>query len=166
MNQPRAHDGPGPELASTPSSSRAQTDMPANDRPIEAPRPTPDAAPFWEAANEGRLLIKHCAECDRMHYPPRPFCPHCFSAGARWHECTGQGTLYAYSVVRRTEIPYAMAYVRLAEGPIMMTNIVDTPFSALRADMDVQVVFKASVSGQLIPMFKAASPIPQPGDTA
>ena len=27
--------------------------------------------PFWEAANEGRLVIQNCVSCDRLQNPPR-----------------------------------------------------------------------------------------------
>ena len=33
----------------------------------------PDALtqPFWDAANEGRLVIQHCHACDRLQHPRR-----------------------------------------------------------------------------------------------
>ena len=32
----------------------------------------PDALtqPFWDAANEGRLVIQHCHACNRLQHPP------------------------------------------------------------------------------------------------
>ena len=38
--------------------------------------------PFWEAANEGRLVIQYCADCDRLQHPPGRTCHVCGSDGA------------------------------------------------------------------------------------
>ncbi len=35
--------------------------------------------------------------------------------------------------MRRVDPPFALAYVTLAEGPTMMTNLVDCDFDALRS---------------------------------
>ena len=46
--------------------------------------------------------------------------------------------------------------VTLAEGPTMMTNIVDCDFDALRVGQPVNVVFKDTENGPPVPMFKPA----------
>jgi uncharacterized OB-fold protein len=58
--------------------------------------------------------------------------------------------------MRRAKEPYAIAYVTLAEGPTMMTNIVDCDFDALRVGQPVAVVFKDTENGPPVPMFKPA----------
>ncbi len=125
-------------------------------RPIDAPRQTPETESFWRAANDETLLIKHCDHCEKPHYPPRTLCPHCFSPATRWLRCSGHGTIYAFSIVRRTSIPYVMAYVKLEEGPIMMTNIVEVPFDTIAIGQAVAVTFRPSDNGQLVPMFTRA----------
>ena len=51
--------------------------------------------------------------------------------------------IYTYSVMRRgAPEPYAIAYVTLAEGPTMMTNIVDCDLDGIRIGQKVKVVFK------------------------
>ena len=30
--------------------------------------------PFWDAANEGRLVIQNCKACSRLRHPPAPTC--------------------------------------------------------------------------------------------
>ena len=64
-----------------------------------------------------------------------------------WRAASGKGTIYTYSVMRRAKEPYAIAYVTLAEGPTMMTNIVDCDFDALRVGQPVNVVFKDTENG-------------------
>ena len=65
--------------------------------------PTPDleTQPFWDGAEEGRLLIRHCNACGEDHFYPRPFCPKCWSDDVEWNEASGRATLYTWSIVHR-----------------------------------------------------------------
>jgi uncharacterized protein len=125
-------------------------------RTIPAPQPTAETQAFWDAASQGRLLIKKCAACGEPHHYPRPLCPFCFSDRTEWVPASGRGTLYSYSVMRRVPAPYAIAYVTLEEGPTMMTNIVDCDLGALRIGQSVRVVFKPTEGGPPVPMFTPA----------
>ena len=53
-------------------------------------------------------------------------------------------------------MPYAIAYVTLAEGPTMMSNIVDCDLDAIRIGQRVRLVFKPAENGQPVPMFTLA----------
>jgi uncharacterized protein len=130
--------------------------MMAKDRPIVTAEPSPETTAYWEAASRGKLLIKTCQDCGKPHFYPRTLCPFCFGERTVWQETAGTGTIYSYSVMRRAQIPYALAYVTLAEGPTMMTNIVDCDLDAIRIGQKVRVVFKMSESGQAVPMFTPA----------
>jgi hypothetical protein len=125
----------------------------AIERSILAPSPFPETAPYWQAAAEGKLLLKRCNSCHSYHFYPRVFCPFCFSAETEWREAAGTGTIYSFSVTRRAEIPYAIAYVTLTEGPTMITNIVDCELDAIRIGQSVRVVFKPAENNQPVPMF-------------
>lgn len=116
---------------------------------FDLPTPDEETAPFWEGVNDGRLLVKRCNACGEHHFYPRPFCPHCWSADVEWFEASGRATLYTWSVVYNNDLPpfnerlpYVAALVDLAEGPRMMTNIVDCPFDRLVADMPLEVVYE------------------------
>jgi uncharacterized OB-fold protein len=128
----------------------------AQDRKIIAPPVNPETQAFWDAASQGRLLIKKCNACGEVHFYPRNICPFCFSDQTEWQEASGRGTIYTYSVMRRTPIPYAIAYVELEEGPRIMTNIVDCDLDTIRIGQAVRLVFKASEGGQQVPMFAPA----------
>lgn len=125
----------------------------AQDRTLIAPLPFPETAPYWEAAAHGKLLLKHCTACGADHFYPRSICPFCFSDKTEWREAAGTGTIYSFSVTRRAEVPYAIAYVTLAEGPTMMSNIVDCDLDAIRIGQRVRLVFKPAENGQKVPMF-------------
>jgi uncharacterized OB-fold protein len=126
------------------------------ERTIPAPPVNPETRPFWDAAAGGRLLLKRCAACGQPHHYPRAICPFCGSDQTEWTEATGRGTVYSYSVFRRAPIPYAIAYVTLAEGVTMMTNIVDCDLDAIRIGQPVRVVFKPTEGGPAVPMFTLA----------
>ena len=126
------------------------------ERKFPAPVPNPETKPFWEAADEGRLLLKRCRSCGDVHYYPRAYCPFCGSGETEWQPASGGGTIYSYSVMRRAEAPYAIAYVTLDEGVTMMTNLVDCDLDAIRIGQRVRLVFKPTEGGPPVPAFTPA----------
>ena len=44
-----------------------------------APQGNPETKPFWDAAAQGKFLIKRCTACGEPHYFPRSVCPFCYS---------------------------------------------------------------------------------------
>lgn len=127
--------------------------MSVKERKIPAPTVYPETQVYWEAAVQGKLMIKRCAACGEYHHYPRSICPFCFSDKTEWREAAGKGEIYTYSVMRRLEIPYAIAYVTLEEGVSMMTNIVDCDLDTIRIGQRVRVVFRPSDGGPPVPMF-------------
>ena len=126
------------------------------ERMIPAPQPNPETQPFWDAASAGKLMIKRCAECGEPHYYPRALCPFCFSERTEWQQASGDGTIYSFSVMRRAAVPYVIAYVTLAEGPTMMTNIVDCDADAVAIGQKVTLIFKPTEGGPPVAMFRPA----------
>ena len=56
--------------------------------------------PFWDAVNQRRLVLQHCAACDRLQYPPQQACQVCGSAGSlAWKEVEGRGHIASYIVI-------------------------------------------------------------------
>ena len=102
------------------------------ERKLPAPAVSQETQAYWDAAAKGKLLVRKCTSCGQLHHYPRTICPFCFSDKTEWIEASGKGTIYSYSVMRRAPVPYAMAYVTLAEGPRMVTNIVDCDFDKLK----------------------------------
>jgi uncharacterized OB-fold protein len=123
-------------------------------RNIPAPVVTVETQAFWNAARDRRFVIPVCAACGKAHWYPRAICPFCDSAKVEWRAASGKGAIYTFSVMRRAKEPYVIAYVTLAEGPTMMTNIVDCDFDALRIGQPVTVIFAATDDGPPVPMFK------------
>ena len=123
-------------------------------RKIPAPVVTVETQAFWDAARAGRFTIPVCTACGKPHWYPRAICPFCASQETEWVEASGNGTIYTYSVMRRgAPVPYAIAYVTLAEGPTMMTNIVDCDLDGIKIGQKVKLVFKPSEGGAPVPCF-------------
>ena len=125
-------------------------------RKIPAPKVLPESLPYWQAADEGRLLVKRCRACGKPHHYPRDVCPHCLSTDTEWTEASGRGTVYSFSTMGKDEAAYTLAYVTLAEGVTMLTNLVDCDPKALHIGQAVRVVFKPSQGGHAVPMFTPA----------
>jgi uncharacterized OB-fold protein len=121
-----------------------------------APQGNPESQPFWDAAKEGRFLIKRCKDCGEAHYFPRAICPLCFSDKTDWEEASGEGEIYTFSIMRKSPTgPYAIGFVTLKEGPSIQTNFVDCDFDKLAIGQKVKLVFKPT-DGAPLPFFTAA----------
>jgi len=134
------------------------------DRALPTPAPVVNAEtkPFWDATAQGKLLLARCRGCSTVIWYPRAFCPECGSFEIEWIEASGRGTIYSYTVNRRgqgdyRDLAYVVAYVELAEGPRVLTNIVDCDFEQLKVGQPVEVVFHPTPNGPALPRFKPAS---------
>jgi uncharacterized protein len=124
------------------------------------PEPTPETRHFWDGCKVGELRLQRCRSCKVSYFPPRPFCPKCGKRDVEVYKVSGKGVLWSYVINHRprpdmgTE-PYAIAIVKLDEGPTMMTNIVDCPQTpeALQLDMPVQVSFAKQTDDITLPLF-------------
>lgn len=122
---------------------------------IATPR-QPGSEAFLEAARQGRFTLPRCRDCDQTHWYPRPICPRCLSDRVEWEVASGQGEIYTFTIMRRATPPYAIGYVKLDEGPVVMTNFLTDDFDSLHIGMRVQVVFQDDGAGNLVPLFKPA----------
>ena len=109
-------------------------------RRIPAPSQNLESKPFWDAAKEGRFLIKRCKACGEPHWYPRTICPFCHSSDTVWEESKGEGVIYTFSVMRRnTPVPYGIGYVTLDEGVSLLTNFVDCDLDSLKIGRRVKL---------------------------
>jgi len=126
------------------------------------PQPTPETQHFWDGTRQSELRLQRCDACGRIYFPPRPFCPACASRSVTVFAASGKAVLYSYVIHHRPvpgfTPPYAIAVVQLAEGPRMMTNIVECPQTpeALQLDMKLEVVFEKLDDEITLPLFRPA----------
>jgi uncharacterized OB-fold protein len=122
-------------------------------RKIPAPAINNESKPFWEAAREGRFLIKRCSACGKAHWYPRLICPFCSSNETVWEASPGEGAIYAFSVMYHAQAPFAIGYVTLDEGPAMLTNFVDCDLESLRIGQRVKLRLQETEGGPPVPVF-------------
>jgi uncharacterized OB-fold protein len=122
---------------------------------LPSPVINPENKPFWDAAQDNRLMLKVCKSCNESHYYPRTICPHCGSDATVWVESKGLGEIYSYTVMRRgVEVPFAMAYVRLNEGISLLTHLTHCDFDTIKVGQKVKVVFLETQDGQKTHLFE------------
>ena len=119
--------------------------------------------PFWDAANEGRLVIQNCSACDRLQHPPTPTCSQCGSGDLEWKEMSGRGTIYNYGVVfdcpvrlLQEDQAFNVAVIMLDEDPgiQMYSHLPGTPTDEVPVGGRVEVVFEATEKNKKVPEWR------------
>jgi uncharacterized protein len=93
------------------------------------PRMTEFTQRFWRGLAAGRFETTRCEDCRRLTFPPKPFCPHCWSQRVAWVPLSGRGKLYSQTVVHaapaafQDEVPYRVGIVDLNEGVRIATRV-------------------------------------------
>jgi uncharacterized OB-fold protein len=130
------------------------------------PRVNELTLPFWEGANNGKLMIQRCArpECGRAVFYPRVCCPFCQGAELHWIEASGRGRVISHTTVRRThhdgfnsDAPYVFAAVALDEGPCIYAQLPGAPLEGSLIDRRVDVAFADHGPGRRMPMFRLSA---------
>ncbi|HEY1969360.1 MAG TPA: OB-fold domain-containing protein [Pseudonocardia sp.] len=129
---------------------------------LPTPQPTvnPETRAFWAAAAEHRLAVPVCRSCQEAYWYPRVKCPRCHSMDTTSVDASGDGAIYSYTVVRRCSgeysaaTPYVLALVELAEGPRILTNVVDWEDGELTIGAPVRLTFHDTAGGTALPRFR------------
>lgn len=124
----------------------------------DVPAPDDVTVGWWSATAEHRLVVQSCARCGHIQHPPRAVCIACSATeGLEWRDASGRGVVDSWTVVHRAprpevQVPYTIARVRLAEGPLLLTVIEssDEP----RLDSPVEVAWFDLPDGRALPVFR------------
>lgn len=133
-----------------------------------APIPDRDTAPFWEYCQAHELRAQRCTACGAFRWPPRAFCPKCWSWDFEWTKLSGRGTVASFSVVHhvtspafKDEAPYVVALVTLdgTGGQVtLLSNIVGCPWDHVQVGLPVEVTFEDRGPDLTVPVFVPDSP--------
>ncbi len=132
---------------------------------IKHPKPYSDweTRAFWEGIRRHEILLQRCADCSAVQHRPRAICATCLSSRVEVFEASGRGTVHTYTVTHQNQapafrgaVPYVLAYVDLAEGVRVLTNIVGCEPGEVQIGMDVVVDFKDLDAETAVPRFRPA----------
>lgn len=105
--------------------------------------------PMWDLlAQTGHLHLQRCTGCGTWRYPPGPACPSCLEPGFEWRPVAGGGEILSWVMFRKDYLaaypaPYNVVAVRLDEGPIVISNLVEDPEASVigrRVQLTVQLM--------------------------
>ncbi len=131
----------------------------------QKPIPVPDeaSAPFFDGAKHGKLMMQRCKDCGAWHHPVRIYCDDCLSPHLAWQQASGKGEVYNFALMHyvyhpawANEVPYNLTVVKLEEGPVMETNLVDCKNSDIKIGMPVEVAFVKLSDDVTVPKFRPA----------
>lgn len=131
------------------------------------PAVTPETAPFWQAAAEGRLVVERCDSCAAESHPPYGICRSCHSRDVSFVEIAGPGTVYSLTVNHQRwlpdmEVPFALVWVEFADHPGVRVGgrIRGCDPEAVEIGMTVEVGFEPGPDGVSVPSFVVAGRVP------
>ena len=112
------------------------------------PAPTQETEPFWQGLRNEQVLLQRCDDCGTWIFYPRSNCPSCLSTKLTWHQVSGEGTLYTFTVTRQAtaphfvdEVPQLIAMIDLNEGVRLTSTLVARESDDLKVGAKVVPVF-------------------------
>ena len=101
------------------------------------PRVSQFTRTFWDALAERRFVTTRCRACSKASFPPKPFCPHCWSNEIEWTALSPGGIVYSSTVMHAVpthfqhEAPYRVGIVDLDDGIRIATRLlgIDSGFA-------------------------------------
>lgn len=133
------------------------------------PRPVPkvnvymDTAPFWKAANDGKLMIQYCKDTGQPQFFPRPVSMATGKRNLEWREVSGRGTVYTFSIHHNAwpghedRVPYVVALVQLDEGVRILCNVLNVKPEEVKIGMPVKLCWERLNDDINYPAFEPAN---------
>lgn len=133
---------------------------------IVRPLPRPDiyakTTPFWEAANQGKLMLQYCNDTAKFQWFPRSGSVHSGKRNIEWREASGTGVVYSYTVSvapwpgHEDRGAYICAYVELPEGVRILVNLFNVTPGEVKIGMPVKLMFERLSDKFNYPAFEPA----------
>ena len=102
---------------------------------------------FWRLQNQNyRLVGEECKRCGNKIFPPRDVCPECSKPAYEPYTFSGRGEVYSHTTVYNAPqgysdyVPYAVALVKLEEGPLVTAQLTDIAPRDVEIGMQVEMV--------------------------
>ncbi len=117
--------------------------------------------PMWESIQARHWSLQRCDDCTQYRFPPAPICPNCLCMEYSWQKLSGNGTVLSWVVFHRQYLPeypppYNVVAVQLAEGPIVISNLVGKEPEAGWIGQAVEICYEPDGEGMLMPKMRLA----------
>lgn len=101
----------------------------------------------WRLKQQRYALVGEvCPHCDAKIFPPRDVCPHCGGEAKTQFNFSGKGEVFSYTMMSdapagyEENTPYAVALVKLVEGPLVTAQLTDLGDKKVEIGMPVEMV--------------------------
>ena len=102
---------------------------------------------FWRLQRQNYQLVgEECTQCGAKIFPPRDVCPECTEPAYEPYAFSGRGEVYSHTTVYNAPegyeeyVPYAVALVKLEEGPLVTAQLTDVSPELVEIGMPVEMV--------------------------
>jgi len=106
-----------------------------------------DIPRHWRLKKQRYALVGEvCDHCDAKLFPPRDICPECGEEAKTLFQFSGRGEVYSHTMVYDApqgyegQAPYALAMVKLEEGPLVTAQLTDLGEKPAEIGMPVEMV--------------------------
>lgn len=128
---------------------------------------------FWRLQSQNyRLVGEVCKHCGNKIFPPRDVCPECYEPAYEPYAFSGRGEVYSFTTVHNAPegygeyAPYAVALIKLAEGPLVTAQLTDISPDEVEIGMPVEMVTRKirefGEDGVIVYGYKFRKPLVQP----
>ncbi len=99
---------------------------------------------FYRRLKKKELCTTRCRGCRKLAFPPRAFCPYCFSDQVEWVTLGSRGRLYAFTQQHRAlrfNRPDVIGLVELEDGGPRILSRIDARIEELKIGMQMELSF-------------------------
>jgi uncharacterized OB-fold protein len=113
---------------------------------------------WWDACDEGKVLIQRCKGCQVLRHPPRPMCGECQSMEWDSIESSLDGEVLSHTEIHHPRIPgyqypLVCAVIKLGEGTNFVANIVGCEPADVHIGMKVKGRVEQVDEKTMLPQF-------------
>jgi uncharacterized OB-fold protein len=142
------------------TSSSNEDDSPKAATRIPSPR-GPDNKWWWDAVDNGKVLIQRCKKCQTLRHPPRPMCGQCQSIEWDSIESSLEGEVYSFIEMHYPKFPgyptpLLCAVIELSEGTRLVANIAGCNVDEVSIGMKVSGKVEQVDAATMLPQFYLA----------
>lgn len=101
----------------------------------------------WRLKQQRYALVGEvCPHCSAKIFPPRDVCPECGGEAKTPYAFSGEGEVFSYTMMHdapagyEDTTPYAVALVKLKEGPVVTAQLTDLGEEPVQIGMPVEMV--------------------------